>query len=300
MAKPRRHLKKSVKRTLWGILVVLFALVAVHHYRARPQVADSKPATHTVATTTKAAPAPSKAAVQKALTAKWQAILAAHPDTPISVAVYSPQSGALVALNNHKTTPHTTASIVKVAMLVQLLHVHHAAGETLTATEHSYAEAAIQNSDNAAATGLYRAIGDSQGLTTLFANLKMTNSVANANGWVLTTTTASDQLRLLNQIFYAKDYLSSASRAYLKTEMGQIEADQQWGVSAGSTTFQLKNGWRQNGDNTWIVNSIGHLGTGKRSCTIAVLTDDNTSLKQGIRLVEQFARAAGTTLALPQ
>ncbi|MFD1484736.1 hypothetical protein ACFQ5J_05785 [Lacticaseibacillus baoqingensis] len=275
---------------------MIIALLAWHH---RPQQKTPAPADQPAQTQGKRT-SKTKVSVEKNLTAKWQALLAAHPDIPISVAVYSKQYGVTVALNNHKSTPNTTASIVKVAMLVQLLHTHRAAGEKLIAAEHTYAEAAIQNSDNAAATGLYQAIGNSQGLTTLFDALQMTNSVANSSGWVLTTTAASDQLKLLEQIFYAKDYLSSASRAYVQAEMGAVQADQQWGVSAGSRTFQLKNGWRLNGDNTWIVNSIGHLGSGKRSCTIAVLTDRNASLKTGIKLVEQFARVAGTELDLAQ
>ena len=62
----------------------------------------------------------------------------------------------------------------------------------------------------------------------------------------------------------------------------------------------MKNGWRLNADNTWIVNSIGHLGSGDQSCTIAVLTDDSSSLKAGEQLVEKLAKASGSVLGLAQ
>lgn len=242
---------------------------------------------------------PTKAQIKTQLQKRWTKILA-KVKTPVSIAVYTKQYDVTVTVNNQPDATHTTASIAKVGFLAQLLHQAQQAGTKLTTTQAQNATAAIENSDNAAATALYDDIGAAAGVSTLFSNLGMTNSAAGTTGWAATTTTASDQLKLLKQVFYSGTYLSSASKAYIKALMNQVESDQQWGVSAGSSQFQLKNGWRLNADNTWIVNSIGHLGSGDQSCTIAVLTDDNQSLAKGEALVEKLAKATGEVLNLAQ
>lgn len=290
------HLKPLGWATL-GVLVlgVGFALV---------QLKPDTPSTHSkvassVSSQSSSATAPTATQISTKLKKRWSTILA-DVDTPVSIPVYSKQYNTTITLNNQPSAVHTTASIAKVGFLTQLLHQAQASDTTLTTTQADEATRAIENSDNDAATALYDDIGASSGVTTLFTNLKMTGSAAGTNGWAATTTTATDQLTLLNQIFYSGDYLSTKSQAYIKNLMANVESDQQWGVSAGAKAFQLKNGWRLNSDNTWIVNSIGHLGTGDQSCTIAVLTDDNQSLESGEKLVEKLAKASGDVLGLAQ
>lgn len=292
----RHHLKPLGWATI-GVLVlgIGFALV---------QLKPDTTSTHSkvassVSSQSSSSTAPTATQISTKLKKRWSSILA-DVDTPISIAVYSKQYNTTITLNNQPSATHTTASIVKVGFLTQLLHQAQASNTTLTTTQADEATRAIENSDNDAATALYDDIGASSGVSTLFTNLKMTGSAAGTNGWAATTTTATDQLTLLNQIFYSGNYLSSKSKAYIKNLMANVESDQQWGVSAGAKAFQLKNGWRLNSDNTWIVNSIGHLGTGDQSCTIAVLTDDNTSFENGEKLVEKLAKASGDVLGLAQ
>lgn len=294
--KPRR-LKPNVKRALW--LITMLLLVGLFYWRtqlihaAQPAQQPAK-----VSQTTKATPTATQ--VKSKLKRLWTQQLAKHSDLPISIAVYSKQYDFTLAMNNHKTQAHTTASIVKVAMLTQLLHQHAQKHETLTATERAAAVGAIEHSNNVDATTLYHAIGQGQGLTTLFSNLKMTQSHAYASGWVSTTTTASDQLKLLNEVFGNGTYLTAKSKAYVKDLMQHVAKDQNWGISAGSHDFALKNGWRLNGNNnTWIVNSIGQIGSGNNSATIAILSDQNSSLKHGIANVEKLAKLTGVALNLP-
>ena len=304
MSKPTRYFKPAVSYALWGLcglaIIGLLGLRA-HLVKPTPVVAPKAAVVQTKAAAKPAAKPEAKPVAKADLSAKlkqdWQKVLA-DSEVPVSIAVYAKQSDTTVAYNNPPKTPHTTASIVKVAMLTELLHKHRESGAKLTSAEVGNAELAIQNSDNGAATRLYHAINSAQGLASLFANLKMSDSQASAGGWVRTTTTASDQLKLLNQIFYPNDYLTTKSQAYIQDLMGKVEPDQQWGVSAGAKTYQLKNGWRLNGDDTWIVNSIGHLGTGANSCTIAILTDRNRSLEAGQQLVEKLAKVTGQDLNL--
>ncbi|WP_390408485.1 serine hydrolase [Lacticaseibacillus jixiensis] len=292
-------------------LAVLIVGIGLWRLNADDPTDQDQASTKTVTTTksTKAAkstshpkPAPSKptaTTIAAQLKQQWQPILAQH-DEPIEIAVYSKQYDTTVALNSANDTTHTTASILKVTFLTELLHQHAAANTTLTTSEQTNAQAAIEHSDNAAATALYNEIGGASGVATAFANLGMSDSHAGTSGWVSTTTTAQDQLKLLNTVFYNGDYLTSNSREYIKGLMGSVASDQNWGVSAGAKSSQLKNGWRLNYDDTWIVNSIGHLGSGERSCTIAILTDHNASLDKGIALVEELAKASGKVLNLAQ
>lgn len=310
MKPPRRRLKKSVKRTLWALLLLLIVLIFVHHHQQQKNTTTQSTAARETQTSTKKAPAQptvkttapatkNKAAIRQQLIKKWQAILDQHgTKQPISITVYSKKYDETITLNSRKSSPHITASIIKVAMITELLHKHKTNHAKLNTAEISYAEGAIENSNNADATALYHAIGRYRGLNTLFSDLKMTNSQVGSNGWAAATTTATDQVKLLNQIFYNGTYLSSKSQDYIQGLMSQVEKDQNWGISAGSKVYQLKNGWRLTGNNTWVVNSIGHLGSGTNSCTIAILTNNNPSLKRGIRYVEQFAQATGTTLDL--
>lgn len=290
------HLKPIGWATL-GVLVLGIGLALL-------QLKPDTPSTHTkvvnhLSSSSTSTKTPTATQISAQLKKRWSSILA-QVDTPVSIAVYSKKYETTITLNNQTSAVHTTASIAKVGFLTQLLHQAQADNTTLTTTQADEATRAIENSDNDAATALYDDIGASSGVTTLFTNLKMTGSAAGTSGWAATTTTASDQLTLLNQIFYTGDYLSTKSKAYIKNLMANVESDQQWGVSTGAKTFQLKNGWRLNADNTWIVNSIGHLGSGDQSCTIAVLTDDSSSLKAGEQLVEKLAKASGSVLGLAQ
>lgn len=284
----------------WATIGVLVLGIGFALFQLKPDT----PSTHSkvassVSSQSSSTTAPTATQISTKLKKRWSTILA-DVDTPVSIAVYAKQYNTTITLNNQPSATHTTASIAKVGFLTQLLHQAQASDTTLTTTQADEATRAIENSDNDAATALYDDIGASSGVTTLFTNLKMSGSAAGTNGWAATTTTATDQLTLLNQIFYSGDYLSTKSKTYIKNLMANVESDQQWGVSAGAKAFQLKNGWRLNPDNTWIVNSIGHLGTGDQSCTIAVLTDDNTSLKSGEQLVEKLAKASGDVLGLAQ
>ncbi|WP_125707107.1 hypothetical protein [Lacticaseibacillus porcinae] len=293
--KPRR-LKPNVKRALWLITVLLLA--GLFKWRANLIATTLTPAPQLTQSDTKAKP--TAAQVKATLKQQWTKQLAKTPNLPVSIAVTSKQYHFTLAMNNHKASAHTTASIVKVAMLAQLLHQHAQHHTTLTETERAAATGAIKHSNNADANTLYHAIGQGQGLTSLFSSLKMTQSRAYASGWVSTTTTASDQLILLNEIFGDGTYLTAKSKAYIKDLMQHVAADQNWGISAGSRDFALKNGWRLNGhNNTWIVNSIGEIGSGDDSATIAILTDQNSGLKTGIAQVEKLAKLTGDTLNLP-
>ncbi len=231
----------------------------------------------------------------------WQKILATT-NSRVEIAVYDQNTDHTYQLANvNATTAIKTASIVKVSVLTELLKQNMAGTLTLNSTDEAYAKQMITESDNNATTYLLsNRLGGNTSIQNVFADLKMTNSTANAAAWCYTTTTASDQLKLLNAIYYNDDnYLATNSRAYIKNLMAAVDTSQDWGVSAGATSYQVKNGWLDDQDGSWIINSIGHISatsTDDADYTIAILTDQNTSESSGITLIEQLAKVTNTIL----
>ena len=75
----------------------------------------------------------------------------------------------------------------------------------LNDTENELAQAMIENSDNDATSTLFENyIGSKEGLQKVYDEIGMTHTKVRSE-WGLTTTTAADQVKLLNNIFYKSD-----------------------------------------------------------------------------------------------
>lgn len=214
----------------------------------------------------------------------------------MSVAVLDPETGESATYGDGA---FDTASIVKVDILATLLLQAQDAGRSLTSAERTYATAMIENSDNTSATALWRTIGGADGLDAANERLGLTETEGgDGDLWGLTTTTAADQLVLLQQVFESDSVLTEASRAYLQDLMGHIAADQDWGVSAAGSSAALKNGWLpRSATGLWVINSIGRVTVEGRDLLVAALSQGNTSKAAGISLVEAAARAAVSVCA---
>jgi hypothetical protein len=216
----------------------------------------------------------------------------------VSVAVLDLDSGASASYGDGT---FDTASIVKVDILATLLLQAQDADRRLTAGERTYATAMIENSDNDSASVLWRIIGQADGLDAANERLGLTGTEGGDGMlWGLTRTTAADQLTLLRQVFGDDSKLSETSRTYLRGLMGQIAADQHWGVSAAAdgSEWALKNGWLpRSTTGLWDINSIGRVTADGRAFLVAVLSNGNSTKAKGISLVEAAARAAVGTLS---
>jgi beta-lactamase class A len=219
----------------------------------------------------------------------------------VSVAQTAVVSVAVLDLDSGQSATYgdgafDTASIVKVDILAALLLQAQDADTHLTAQEKSYATAMIENSDNTAASALWEAIGEARGLDAANERFGLTDTEGGDGAlWGLTQTTAADQLTLLQQVFGDDSELSEASRTYLRGLMGQIAADQQWGVSAAAdgSAWALKNGWlARSSTGLWDINSIGRVTVDGHDCLVAALSKGNATKAQGISLVEAAAKAA--------
>jgi beta-lactamase class A len=214
----------------------------------------------------------------------------------VSVAVLDVESGQSAVYGKAR---FDTASIVKADILATLLLQAQDTGRELTAQEKTYATAMIENSDNASATALWKAIGQEAGLDAANERFGLTGTEG-GDGllWGLTQTTAADQLVLLQQVFGEDSELSEASRAYVRELMGRIAVDQDWGVSAAGSEFALKNGWLpRSTTGLWDINSIGRVTADGHDYLVAVLSNGNTTKAKGVALVEAAARAAVSVFA---
>ncbi|MER6012978.1 serine hydrolase [Streptomyces bluensis] len=231
-----------------------------------------------------------------ALLAAALAGVEAEDGAGLAVAVRDLESGQSAA---YGTARFETASIVKVDILATLLLQAQDADRRLTAQEETYAAAMIENSDNASATALWKAIGSAAGLDAANERFGLIGTDGGDGPlWGLTRTTAADQLVLLQQVFGDGSELSDASRAYLRELMGRPAVGQDWGVSAAGSGFALKNGWLpRTATGLWVINSIGRVTADGRAHLVAVLSNGNTTKAKGVALVEAAAKAAVSVFA---
>jgi hypothetical protein len=233
-----------------------------------------------------------------ALLAEAMESVAVEDRADVSVAVLDLESGESASYGDGA---FDTASIVKVDILATLLLQAQDADRDLTASEKSYATAMIENSDNESASALWRIIGKAGGLDAANERLGLKDTEGGDGMlWGLTQTTAADQLTLLQQVFGDDSELSTSSQTYLQRLMGQIAADQQWGVSAvaDGSGWALKNGWlARSTTGLWDINSIGRVTVDGHAYLVATLSDGNSTKAKGISLVETAAKAAVSALA---
>ncbi|MFY1694190.1 MULTISPECIES: serine hydrolase [unclassified Solwaraspora] len=186
-----------------------------------------------------------------------------------------------------------TASIVKVDILAALLLQQG----RLTGAQRRTATRMITVSDNAAASDMFAQVGGVSGLNRANAALGMTETRPTPS-WGTTTTTAADQIRLMRALAGDDGPLGSTERELVLELMGDVVAEQRWGVSAGASSagsrVWVKNGWVtvDEHDGRWLVNSIGRIAEGDRDWLVAILSDRHDTFDAGVAVVEQVARTA--------
>lgn len=190
-----------------------------------------------------------------------------------------------------------TASIVKVDILATLLHQAQQRGASLDADQQTLAQEMIEQSDNDAATALWDEVGEAPAVAAFDDEAGLTQTTPNV-AWGLTTTTAADQVKLLDQIAFPSLLLGAAARQYELGLMEDVESSQAWGISAGvapGATLAIKNGWLPLDAGGWQVNSIGYVDGDGRDYVIAVLVQSPTEYA-GINAIEGLSTLVWNTL----
>jgi hypothetical protein len=213
--------------------------------------------------------------------------LAAHPG--MTATVHDLSSGKLWTYRPGKH--EVTASIMKVDILETLLAQRGVlSGDTL-----SNATGMMENSSNDDAEDLWDSEGGAAAVTAYGERAGLDGTHPNIKGfWGLSTTTASDQVRLLDHLAVPNSLLTTAEREQAMDLMHQVEADQRWGVTAGlpaGTPVAVKNGWLplDNGSG-WQVNSDGIVSGNGYRADISVLTTGSPTEEAGIDEIQGLTR----------
>jgi hypothetical protein len=182
------------------------------------------------------------------------------------------------------------ASVVKVSIVLSLIRQATEEGRGLSAEEIELSRQMITKSDNDATNELYARIGGNVGLGETYQLLGM-SSTESGPGWGGSLTTAEDQLKVVEAVTKGTDWLDEDQRGYLVELMNSVEGSQYWGVPAGTrdAAVAVKNGWLQDEDGLWNVNSIGHVSEGNAEYSIAVLSAGSAAMDDGVSLVEDVA-----------
>jgi beta-lactamase class A len=199
-------------------------------------------------------------------------------------------------LDYHPKLQTATASIVKVNILIALLLQAQEGKRELTATQRELATKMITQSDNKAATALWRTIGTGPGLSAANKQLGLRHTTPGPGYyWGTTTTSAPDQIRILQALTTDDSPLNASHRHYVLGLMGDIASDQSWGVSAGAQRgddVALKNGWLPLPVDAgrWTINSIGRIRADDHDLLITVVSKQHPTMATGIETVEQVTR----------
>lgn len=215
----------------------------------------------------------------------------------ISVGVVNESTGAEAVY--HPGRLYHSASIVKADILAALLYQHQVARTAISPADDGLATTMIENSNDSAATRLWRAIGRGSGLATANKALLLKHTVPGSAGdWELTRTTVGDQLQLLADLTTEASPLATASREYELRLMANVEPAQRWGVAAAATPGTgeaVKNGWLPD-PKLWAINSMGVVQRRGQELLIVVLSKGNPTEAAGIAVARAAALAAAAVM----
>jgi hypothetical protein len=213
---------------------------------------------------------------------------AAGTGKTFSVAVHDEASGQTWTFG--PGSRYMEASVVKVSIVLSLIRQATEEGRGFSAEELELSGKMIKKSDNDATNELYARIGGSVGLEETYQLLGMSRTESGP-GWGGSLTTADDQLKVVEAVAKGTGWLDDDQRGYLLELMNSVEGSQYWGVPAGTrdAAVAVKNGWLQDEDGLWSVNSIGHVSEGPDEYSIAVLSAGNAAMDDGVSLVEDVA-----------
>ena len=219
----------------------------------------------------------------------------------VLAAVYDIGTGQTWRLGRGR--PQAEASVVKLDVLETLLAERGSSRTGPPATDQSLAQQMIEDSDNAAATNLWHAVGGAASIRSFNATAGLTHTSPSRcvacpgfpwPGWGLTTTTPIDQISLLRELVKPNALLTSADRSYALSLMENVTPSQRWGITGGvprHATVALKNGWLplDSAGTNWQINSVGWISGGRADYLMAVLTTGNPTEQYGIDTINGLA-----------
>ncbi len=248
----------------------------------------------------------------------------------VSIAIRDRRSGIVVQAGTTKAM--VTASIIKVALAITVVEPILSEDEELDKATAQLVEAMICSSDNAATQKLFERVGP-YGLAQTYRKLRL-SSTSPAGSWGMSKITSMDQLTIIDALVTPNEVVGVKTQDYLLHLMGNIDADQRWGISAGTgedADVLLKNGWLPLADidseaepdsdqspispvktkpssasareeelnERWVVHSSGIVVGDSHNYEIVIMTQDNSTFEDGVALVESVSRTVYLALEQP-
>jgi len=178
------------------------------------------------------------------------------------------------------------ASVVKAMLLVAYLERLAAERRPLTAADDALLSPMIRLSDNAAATSVYRRVGDA-GLYRLAGRAGMADFSVSGH-WGNALTSARDQAVLFERL---DELIPRRFGVYARRLLSSVVSWQSWGIPEVSRprwqTF-FKGGWRGTSRGQ-LVHQVARLERNGRSIALAILTDGNPGHGYGRETVRGIA-----------
>ncbi len=192
----------------------------------------------------------------------------------------------------------TMASSAKVPLMVEYLQYIEGQGRGPNDFETSTMTAMIENSDNNAAEVIYDTLNYDAGERAAMQSWGINDFVSDPNGWGWGQWSAADMAHLLTMMQSGK-ILNASDRAFAFNLMQNIESDQRFGVgdtAPANSTVAMKDGWVNEPDGAWAVNTSGIVTVGGETYIIAVYTKEQDSFSSGQDIVNHVAGAVAQAL----
>lgn len=193
----------------------------------------------------------------------------------------------------------TSASVIKLEVLGDLLLDAQNAGRELTAFERSQAEQMMQFSLNPPTSRLYGHIGGVSSLSAYSASVGAV-STTHTPVYGATWTTAADRTAVALSVLDGQGDLSWAGVETAWDIMGELTRSQRWGISAAvpeDWNVAQKNGFYPFGIYRWRIGSTGFVSDPDGGgYAITIMTDGNPTQAEGVALVEDIAARVASRL----
>jgi hypothetical protein len=222
-------------------------------------------------------------------------------------AIYDFRTGHLWTLGPQVAQPE--ASVIKVEILAALLR--KLSGALPSARVQSIAKSMIEESDNTSATELWDADGGTKGLEKFDREASLSHTTPapclhcfdfNWPGWGLSTTTPSDEVKLLSDLVRPGSLFTTKQRRFELGLMAHVVFWENWGV--GTTTrygahVDLKNGWvpLSSEQNLWQINSVGWVTGKSNNYLLVMFSANNPTENDGINTEDWLAEKVWSRLS---
>jgi hypothetical protein len=225
-----------------------------------------------------------------------------HHDFPhqrVTAAIEDVRDGCRYHLNRHMRI--TTASVIKAQVLGAVLLKAQREHRHLDARERHDIHPMIRWSyNNPYVPDLYNDVGGVPGMDR-FDHRMHAFHTANTAEYGGTVTTSGDRTNISKRMLYGGGPMRAKYRRIAWRYMSDVTPTQRWGITAGMRKgwhVGLKNGFYPMSGHGWRVGSTGFLRAPHthRGYAITVMTDQDHTQVQGIRLVERVVRRAADAL----